>query len=180
MCLFPCLDRIEEQKGILLIELFIHETDQICDNLASLLVIDSLDGLVARIGNLFCIFRKLDLRDKFACVTVLDGSQLINAAEGRAVLGGDEVCADTPGRDGSALNLQAVDQVFIQIVGGGDDCIRESGVIQHLAGFLGNICKVAAVEADAVESQRDTGVAHLLEDADRVRNTGTQGIIGIG
>ena len=77
VCLFPCLDRIEEQKGILLIELFIHETDQICDNLASLLVIDSLDGLVARIGNLFCIFRKLDLRDKFACVTVLDGSQLI-------------------------------------------------------------------------------------------------------
>ena len=43
VCLFPCLDRIEEQKGILLIELFIHETDQICDNLASLLVIDSLD-----------------------------------------------------------------------------------------------------------------------------------------
>ena len=87
VCLFPCLDRIEEQKGILLIELFIHETDQICDNLASLLVIDSLDGLVARIGNLFCIFRKLDLRDKFACVTVLDGGQLINAAEGRAGLG---------------------------------------------------------------------------------------------
>lgn len=39
VCLFPCLDRIEEQKGILLIKLFIHETDQICDNLASLLVI---------------------------------------------------------------------------------------------------------------------------------------------
>ena len=74
VCLFPCLDRIEEQKGILLIELFIHETDQICDNLASLLVIDSLDGLVARIGNLFCIFRKLDLRDKFACMTVHDAS----------------------------------------------------------------------------------------------------------
>ena len=45
VCLLPGLDRVEEQKGILLIELFIHETDQICDNLASLLVIDSLDGV---------------------------------------------------------------------------------------------------------------------------------------
>ena len=34
-----------------------------------------------------------------------DRRELINTAEGRAVLGGDQVCADTPGVDGCALIL---------------------------------------------------------------------------
>ena len=69
--------------------------------------------------------------------------------EGR-VLGGNEVCADTPGRDGSAESSGCRSGIHPDRWRR-DDCIRESGVIQHLAGFLGNICKVAAVEADAVE-----------------------------
>ena len=61
--------------------------------------------------------------------------------------------------------LQAVDQVLVQIAGGGDNRIREAGLIQHLSGLLGQVSQVAAVQADAVEGQRDTGLAHFLKYA---------------
>ena len=102
--------------------------------------------------------------------------QLINAAEGRAVAEVMRFVPDTQDVMAAPESSGCRSGIHPDRWRRGDDCIRESGVIQHLAGFLGNICKVAAVEADAVESQRDTGVAHLLEDADRVRNTGTQGM----
>ena len=62
----------------------------------------------------------------------------------------------------AALCLQAVDQVFIQIVGGGDDGVREACLIQHLPCFLGKIRQVAAVQADSVEGQRNARLTHCL------------------
>ena len=69
--------------------------------------------------------------------------------------------------------------MLIQVVGGGDDGIRETGLIEHLAGFLGEIGKVAAVEADAVAFTEFAFVAQILEGLDRVRDTGFKGVIGI-
>ena len=89
------------------------------------------------------------------------------------------MCADTPGCDGRALVLQGIDQVLIQVVGGGDDGIRETGLIEHLAGFLGEVGKVAAVEADAVAFAEFAFVAQILECLDRVRDTGFEGVIGV-
>ena len=38
--------------------------------------------------------------------------------------------ADAPGGDGRALVLQGVDQVLVQVVGGGDDRIREACLVE--------------------------------------------------
>ncbi len=119
VCLFPCRYRVEEQQRLVLIELLADETDQICDDLAGFLVVDTVDGLVARVCDLLRVLGELDLRDEFLPPSFVHGSQLINTAEGRAVLGGDQVCADTPGVDGSALYSLSCDQVLIQVVGSG-------------------------------------------------------------
>ena len=54
---------------------------------------------------IFSSFSELDLRDEGSSLLVHDRRELINTAEGRTVLGGDQVCADTPGVDGRALIL---------------------------------------------------------------------------
>ena len=71
----------------------------------AVLSVDTVGRLVARVCDLLLVLGKLDLRDKFAGLLVHDRRELINTAEGRAVLGGDQVCADTPGVDGCALVL---------------------------------------------------------------------------
>ena len=81
---------------------------------------------------------------------ILKCCQLVNAAEGRAVLAGDHLCTDAPGIDGCALGFQTADQVFVQVAGGRDDSIMETGSIQHFFSFLGKICQVTAVQADSV------------------------------
>ena len=105
MGLFPGLNRVEEKKGLVGVVFLVNQTDQVSNDLAIFLVVDASDGLIARIGDLFCIFGKLDLRDEFSGSLVLDRSQFVNTAEGWAVFGGDQVGADTPGVDGCALKL---------------------------------------------------------------------------
>ena len=81
---------------------------------------------------------------------VTDRRQLVHAAGGGIVLGGDQVGAHAPGGDGGPLYLQAVDEVFVQVIGGGDDRIGEACGVQHLSGLLGQVGQVSAVQADAV------------------------------
>ena len=57
---------------------------------------------------------------------------------------------NTPGGNGCALYFQVVDQILIQIVGGGNLGIREACIIQHLTGFFGQISQVTAVQTDSV------------------------------
>ena len=162
---------IEKKQRFLLIKCFFHEADQIGFNFAGFFLINTVDGLVAGIGHLLRILGQLDLGNEVA-VFAHDGSQFVYAAEGGAVFGGDQVCAHTPGGDGSALLLQALDQKLVQIVGGGNDGIRKTGFVQHPAGFLGQIGEVAAVQTDAVEGQGDACRAHFGKDADGVGNAG--------
>ena len=136
--LLPGLCGIEEHQRTLVGEGLFLEADEVCDDLVRSLLVDAVDLLVAGVGHLFGVLGKLDLGLEGA-VRVLDRSQFVDAAEGRVVFGCDQVCADTPGCDGRALVLQGIDQVLIQVVGGGDDGIRETGLIEHLAGFLGEV-----------------------------------------
>ena len=76
--------------------------------------------------------------------------------------------AHTPGGNLTALYLQAVDKIFVQIVGSGNDRIRETCLIQHFPGLLGKICQVAAVQADTVEGEGDTRLPHFRKDADGI------------
>ena len=108
----------------------------------------------------------------FSDSSVGDGRQLVHAAEGGAVLGGDQVGADAPGIDGRALHFQAVDQLLVQVVGGGDHRVGETGLVQQLFRFFGQVGQVAAVQADSVEGQGNSGLAHLLEYLDGVGHAG--------
>ena len=101
-------------------------------------------------------------------------SKLIDTAEGRAVFGCDHVCTDTPGGDGSALCFQAVNQVFVQVAGSGDDRVGKAGFIEQLAGLFGHVGEVAAVKTDTIALQILSGCTHFLEDTDCVWHAGTQ------
>ena len=71
----------------------------------AVLSVDTVGRLIARVCDLLLVLGELDLRDEGSSLLVHDRRELIDAAEGRAVLGGDQVCADTPGVDGCALVL---------------------------------------------------------------------------
>ena len=111
------------------------------------------------------------LRCKFA-VHIADRCQFVYTTKRRAVSGGDQACTNTPGSDFGSLNFQCFDQIFIQIVGSGDDRIWKTGFIQHFSDFLGKISQIATVHTDAIIVQFHAGFFHFAEYADRIRNTG--------
>ena len=104
-CLFPGRDRVKEQQRFVLVEGLTDETDNVRDDLVAVLSVDTVGGLVARVCDLLLVLGELDLRDEGSGLFIHDRRELINAAEGRAVFGGDQVCSDTPGVDGCALVL---------------------------------------------------------------------------
>ena len=85
--------------SLLLVKGFVRQTDQIRPDFSRGLVVNPVDGFIARVRDLFRIFGKLDLGDEFS-LFILDGRQLVHAAEGRAVPGGDQVGSHAPGGDG--------------------------------------------------------------------------------
>ena len=103
--LLPRLNGVEEQERVCRIKFFAHKADQIGNQLMALCTVNPVDGLVAWVRDFFRILGQLDFRDEFSGFPVLDGGQLIDASEGRRVLGGNQVCADAPGVDGCALML---------------------------------------------------------------------------
>ena len=60
-----------------------------------------------RVGNLFCVFGKLDLRLEGIAVSVLYSGKFVYAAECRIVIGCDQLGSDAPGIDLGILGLQA-------------------------------------------------------------------------
>ncbi len=176
--LLPGLQGVEEHQVILLPVFLLRQADQVGLYLAVLFLIDSVYLLVPGIRDFLAVLGELDLGDEIP-LFIPDGRQLVHAAEGGIVLGGDQVGAHAPGGDGCALDLQAVDQVLVQVVGGGDHRVREACRVQHLSRLLGEIGQVAAVQADAVEGQGDARLPHFREDPDGVGHPGFQGIVGI-
>ncbi len=80
--LFPGLDGIEDGELLVLTEGLFFKTDNICLDLVFGLIVDTVDLLVAGIGDLFGVLGQLDLGDEIA-VVVLDSSQLVDARPGR-------------------------------------------------------------------------------------------------
>lgn len=115
--LFPGVNRIEDHHSFFRIEFLICKADQIGLDLAGLLAVDTVYSLVARVGNLFCVFGKLDLRLEGIAVSVLYSGKFIYAAECRIVIGCDQLGSDAPGIDLGILCLQAFDKIFIKIAG---------------------------------------------------------------
>ena len=69
------------------------------------LVVNSLDGFIAGVGDLLRVFRELDFGDKSLAVFLLYSRQLVDGREGGAVFGGDQISAYAPGVDGGSLGL---------------------------------------------------------------------------
>ena len=80
---------------------------------------------------------------------VADGRQLVDAAQGRLVVGGDQAGADAPDADRGPLLLQAGDDVFVEIVGGHDHRLGKAGLVEHPPGLDAQPGQVAGVEPDA-------------------------------
>ena len=55
-CFFLGFHRIKDDHIFRFIESFIGQTDQICADLAVFFVVDPVDGLIARVCHLFCVF----------------------------------------------------------------------------------------------------------------------------
>jgi len=77
-----------------------------------------------------------------------DRRQFVDAAEGRAGIGGDQTGAYSQ-RSISAPVFDRFDQSLIEIAGAHDPCAVEAGVVEHFSRFAAQKGEVAAVEADA-------------------------------
>ena len=101
------------------------------------------------IGDLGHVLADFDLGDDGA-VFVLDGGELVDAAEDGLALGGDEPLAHAKGVDPGALEEQIPDDILVQGVGGHDLTVGEAGGVQHLPGLAGEVGQIAAVQPDVV------------------------------
>ena len=104
-CLFPGFLRVENDHIFTLVKRFVGKTDQIGTDLSGRFAVNTVDRFVSRIGDLFSVLRKLDLRNKFSGFFVFYGSKFVYTAESRAVLGSDHVGSDTPGSDFTSLSF---------------------------------------------------------------------------
>lgn len=77
-------------------------------------------------------------------------AQLVDAAEYRFGLGGDQALADAEGVDLCALYDEVAHQILIERVGRHDLHIRETGVVEHLAGLYREVRDVAGIQTDAL------------------------------
>ena len=90
------MDRVEYHQVFVLVKGLVSEGDEVSLDFAVLLVVETEHGLVAGVRNLLGVLGELNLRDELARLFVLYGCKLVDTAECRAVLCGDEVGADTP------------------------------------------------------------------------------------
>ena len=177
-CFLPGLHRVKEKQRLLFAEVLIGKADEIRLDLMTVLFVNAVNLLVAGIGDLLGILGQLDLGLEGA-VLVLYGCKLVDAAEARIVLGGNQVRADSEGIDAGTLLIKRIDEMLIQIVGAADLCLRIAGSVQHLAGFLGQIRKIAGIQADADVIQRKALFLHIIKGSDGVRNAASKGVIGV-
>ena len=87
---------IEDVVGLGKVDLLIPQAQLIGQGLAAVLVVVAVDALEAGVGNLLGVLADLDLGDDLAGI-VLHSRQLINAAEHRLALGGNQPLAHAKG-----------------------------------------------------------------------------------
>ena len=175
--LLPGVDGVEEHVGLLLVDDLVAQRQHVAERLAGQLVIEAVDLLEMRGGDLFNVLRHLDLGDDLA-VFVLDRDQLVHAAEDRLGLGGDEALTDAEGVDLRALVQKVAHQVFVERVGRHDLHVRIARRVQHLARLDGQVRNVARVQADTLGAHAH-GRQHLVGHADGVGHARLEHIIGI-
>src|SRR5262249_14956032 len=102
----------------------------------------------ARVGSLGHLLGKLQLILPGAVRPPKRG-KLIDAAQRRMIVGGDELCPHAPDVDRCPLMLEALDNVFVEIVAANDYRFLEARLIQDLPRLNAEERQVAGVESDA-------------------------------
>ena len=167
---FPGSKRVKDSNGdwIFSVELFIMDAD-IIRNCFAVFIKEAVYLLKVRVGNLFCTFAYLNLRDKFS--VLFHCNQLINAAKYRVRFAGNQSFTDTEAVDLCTLNLKITDNIFIQRVGSNNLNIGISCCIQHFSCLFGQVRNIAAVDADALRTISLWNY-HFIKYFDCVWNTG--------
>ncbi len=111
-------------------------------------------------------------------LVVLDGGQLVHAAEHRLGLGGDQPLAHAEGVDAGPLAQQVPDDILVQGVGGHNLAVGQPGLVQHLPGLPGQVGQVAGVQPDGAVGDA-LGQQHLLEGPDGVGHAGLEHVVGV-
>ena len=130
-----------------------------------------------RVGDLRRILADLDLRYDRA-VRLFSCAELVDTAEDGRALGRDHALADAECVNRCTLTDQREDDLLVERVGGHDLAIDKACVVQHLARLLRQVGNIARVKADSAvfDALRPQ---HFLEDADGVRHTALQGVVGV-
>ena len=100
--------RVEKSKILLRVKGFLCQGDVISSDFAAFFVVNAIYGFVARIGDLYRVFRQFDLRDKLSVFSA-DGGQFVYTAKSRSVFGSDEIGSHTPGINAGTLREEGVD-----------------------------------------------------------------------
>ena len=168
---------VKDGQALRVVHRLVMHGDVVRDGLAGVAPVQAIHLLEVGNGDLLHVFADLDLGDHGA-VRLLDGHQLVHAAEHRLGLGGDHPLAHTEQVDLRALQQHILNEVLVQRVGHGDLALGPAGLIQHLARLAGQVRQVAGIQADTAfgDTQR---LEHLVERFDGVGDTGLQRVIGV-
>ena len=161
---------VEDLKILAVIHSLVVDRQIVGDGLAGVTAIEAVELLEVRCRDLADVLADLDLGDDIA-VLVLHRDELIDAAEDRLALGGNETLADAEGVDLRVLHPEILNEVLVERVRNGDGALCPARLVEHLARLAGKIGDVAAVQADAAlfDAKR---LQDVVERFDGVGNAG--------
>ena len=90
----------------------------------------------------------------------------------------DEMRAHPPGVDGRSLPLEVGDEVLVELVGGHDERVVETGLGEHAIGRLAEPGEVPGVETDG-GARRPSGRAQLFEHSECVGQSRRQRVVRV-
>ena len=128
-------------------------------------------------GDLAHVLGDLDLGEDGA-VGLLNGAELVHAAEDGVALGGDEALTHTEGIHLGALADQLADDVLIQGVRDHDLTVEPARLVQHTAHLLGEVGDIARVQTNGALGDAQ-GLQNLLKGLNGVGHARLQDVVGV-
>ena len=174
---FPCGVRVKDGARLGVVHGFVPDAQLVGDRLAALPVVVAVYFFEVRIGDLGGVLAHFDFRHDLAAL-VLNGDQLVDAAEYRRLGRRDQPLAHAEGVHLCTLHHQIADKIFVQRIGGGDGAVGQSGFVEHPPRLFGEVGDVARIQTDGA-----FGLAHrqqhLLEHLYGVRHAAFERVVGI-
>lgn len=172
----PRLLRVDVAQRLRAVNLLAALGDEVRDSV-TVLVVDTVEVLEARVRDLLDVLRDLDARREV--VVLPDCCELVDGAEDRLRLCRDQALADAERIDAGALLCQERrDGELIEAVRDDNLAVRQARLVEHLAHALREVREVARVDADAHEALAHR-LKHLMRDADGIRDARVDDIVRV-